>query len=645
MAKHQTELRVTNEKDDPLPVFECPLKSFMGSSSSTSPSARRPSKSSNLIGKQSGPQFRYIPRQAKRMRVMDFLARTRLMQRALMVCFVVWVILFLYKSGLMGKLVGFVSVRRDSDSHITPDEKLKLEMTHTNFEQWRSLSHNHFPGLFACYNISLDGRYISILPSRHFSIVLSPNEAIELRHQEEGRSDTSSDEKLEISEEDDIFRLYPNTKKELSVTIVFVILSSVIIAYMCAGLCRFMCSRRYEKSQRNWWYGKKGPDKSITLNGEPKILGGQTGSIDLMAVDGSFILTCCLSGKLALFDSLVSQCLNTVDRKTIVNRQTLFRKRPKTDVHVDDLSYNFDFTNVRLLSKEFPNYTNSSPQLKNSQDEFSCKKAPSVWCIDLFESKAVAGCEDGVVEIWDMAKGILLLEHSDSRSAVTYVSISSRNCISARLDGTINIYNEEKCHTIQPHSTEITSVSKFRSHLLTGGRDETVKVILLNTAHIKFNLRGHSSPVSKVFIDENGAMSVCSEGHFRFWDVSSGTCTKWISDAFSGSASFLSANQTAIVVATDNDKVYVCDRETGKIVECSSSSDTSSILLSDDFFVLGSCGLIEIWDTASVKFRIGLKLDNTSERVNNIQQLSDGSIVCSSGPQLRIIDLPILKTE
>lgn len=55
-------------------------------------------------------------------------------------------------------------------------------------ELWRKLSFRHWPTLFNYYNITLAKRYISLLPVIPVTLRLNPQEALEGRHPQDGRS-------------------------------------------------------------------------------------------------------------------------------------------------------------------------------------------------------------------------------------------------------------------------------------------------------------------------------------------------------------------------------------------------------------------------------------------------------------------------
>ncbi|XP_022236733.1 sterol regulatory element-binding protein cleavage-activating protein-like [Limulus polyphemus] len=128
----------------------------------------------------------------KRLRFIYFWARTRMVQRGLMVCLVVWIFLVLYKLGIVDHLtsnttsltpviteqvvrpilltLGMVNQtvlpvenkQLDSSEHLITNgiqgSGADFKLYHQNPELWRSLPPQHWSTLFGYYNISLSGR-------------------------------------------------------------------------------------------------------------------------------------------------------------------------------------------------------------------------------------------------------------------------------------------------------------------------------------------------------------------------------------------------------------------------------------------------------------------------------------------------------
>uniref|UniRef100_A0A8C4LHV3 Sterol regulatory element-binding protein cleavage-activating protein n=1 Tax=Equus asinus asinus TaxID=83772 RepID=A0A8C4LHV3_EQUAS len=174
------------------------------------------------------------------LRVVYFLARTRLAQRLIMAGTVVWIGILVYTdpAGLRTYLAAQVTEQSplgegaltpmpvpsgvlpashpDPAFSIFPPDAPKLPENQTlpreppepggptegihdspvpevtwgpeDEELWRKLSFRHWPTLFSYYNITLAKRYISLLPVIPVTLHLNPREALEGRHPQDGRS-------------------------------------------------------------------------------------------------------------------------------------------------------------------------------------------------------------------------------------------------------------------------------------------------------------------------------------------------------------------------------------------------------------------------------------------------------------------------
>lgn len=154
----------------------------------------------------------------KRLRLVNVWARTRFFQRAFMILMVVWIMMFVYKSGIVESYflknkttkqelhlqentsyssinllplpetnaeISFTPQTNDYLVHVKnySDEIAKLK--HSDFAPWMKLSIQHWPSILRKYNISLSGRSIAVLPTIHVSHIITPEQAVLIRNPEE----------------------------------------------------------------------------------------------------------------------------------------------------------------------------------------------------------------------------------------------------------------------------------------------------------------------------------------------------------------------------------------------------------------------------------------------------------------------------
>uniref|UniRef100_A0A4W3HUY3 Sterol regulatory element-binding protein cleavage-activating protein n=1 Tax=Callorhinchus milii TaxID=7868 RepID=A0A4W3HUY3_CALMI len=172
----------------------------------------------------------------KRLRVVYFLARTRLAQRIIMMGTVIWIGILVYtdpaglrtylaaqvteqgplgESGLPPLAVPPGVFRRGAAEdglpgfphHVTPalenqsrkplvppeasppdsDPKVEITWGSQDEEMWRKLSFRHWPSLFSYYNNTLARKYVSILPIIPVSFHLSLQDVLEARHPQDAK--------------------------------------------------------------------------------------------------------------------------------------------------------------------------------------------------------------------------------------------------------------------------------------------------------------------------------------------------------------------------------------------------------------------------------------------------------------------------
>lgn len=192
-----------------------------------------------------GYSFFAVPR---RIRLMNFVAQKRCMQTLIIMTVLVWIVAFLYNAGSISGLLQSAYTREQEAASaallavaeaahdealpdvvrrvLAPDSPLLasigqvlhaggrgggggdsagggyLDITgRSAADNWERLSFLHWPAVFAFYNVSLAGTYVTFLPSIKISLLVSPDEAVTLRKAAGGSG--SGDLKDDKAEEDD----------------------------------------------------------------------------------------------------------------------------------------------------------------------------------------------------------------------------------------------------------------------------------------------------------------------------------------------------------------------------------------------------------------------------------------------------------
>ncbi|XP_055959285.1 sterol regulatory element-binding protein cleavage-activating protein [Patella vulgata] len=332
------------------------------------------------------PAILELPR---RLKFLYFWARTRIFQRLIMVCTVIWIALIVYKSGLVDTLTSQNESIQSNNPHPTVDSLLKAELLaektskapnegmwgmgrvyeyddgigpveHTELELFDQLSYKHWQTLFGHYNISLLGSYVSILPAIHVSAIIDPDTAIKIRHPADMQSNTelhspndnqpithsntlkAEDSTNELSDYTHMYdaeqlKLFiPKSEKEYIITVCFGILSVIVITYFMVVMYKCMCSRNYAKWRSSWAkvrrHHRKGVNRFIKES-IPLVLRGHNQDIECITTDGQLVISACLGGELRVWDSNSGECISTLNRKSIIPPR---RRKPCLGRNIED---------------------------------------------------------------------------------------------------------------------------------------------------------------------------------------------------------------------------------------------------------------------------------------------------------------------
>ncbi|KAL1398697.1 hypothetical protein pipiens_008757, partial [Culex pipiens pipiens] len=158
----------------------------------------------------------------KRLRIVNFWARTRFAQRGFMIWMVLWISNIIYNSGLIEFMIdknmeaqraareasrvdipvsdmhdlrsadaaGHLNLNHFADGELnserTPNITEQLNrLRHPDYETVYQLSNFHWSSILKQYNVSLSGRYVTVLPSIKLSHAVSPQIAQKLRNPDE----------------------------------------------------------------------------------------------------------------------------------------------------------------------------------------------------------------------------------------------------------------------------------------------------------------------------------------------------------------------------------------------------------------------------------------------------------------------------
>lgn len=346
---------------------------------SLSRSISHPSKMSELDHKDSPisikSQEKKIP---KRLRIVNFWARTRFFQRGFMIWMVLWISNIIYTSGIIETVflidknntvstTTTQSVNGESAevtngyehmvknlSNIMMDyysknvqwnkplnENLELNVTdkiqklkHPQFEISNKLSSFHWAGIFKQYNISMTSRYVMILPSIKVSHVVPVEVALKIRNPHEIAPSSSkwnalasALDPLDLNDadgDDDLLDidpienqpLYPKTPMEMVLLVILCTVSVFVITYTIVVMYRCICSRNYAEWRASRWDEGEmiETDSEQVLEGFPIQVKGHKHNVECVVSDGNLVASSCLQGLLKIWDSSNGDLVAEIDR-------------------------------------------------------------------------------------------------------------------------------------------------------------------------------------------------------------------------------------------------------------------------------------------------------------------------------------------
>lgn len=382
----------------------------------------------------------------KRLRVVNFWARTRFFQRGFMIWMVLWISNIIYNSGLIEKLF-IIDTANLSNGTLRPGvhapgsrydpnlEKYEFprnffenkmgesgvgdenvpniteqlnKLRHPEYDMNFRVSNFHWSTILKQYNISMSGRYVTVLPTIRLSHAVSPEIALHLRNQDEEppkhfqwKALAVALDPLDFNDADlqDIpsynvgsVPLYPKTPMEIVLTTILVIVSIVVLMYSLVVIYRCVCTRNYAEWRSSWNESEMPVETSSDhiLDAVPVQVNGHRSKIECVVTDGSLIGSSCLQGQLKIWDANNGELVTQIDRQAFFESQNTNGCRPTSETYnTSDSSGSlsgsppdFEFISHPLISSNVP--TNYQP-LRSSQVSHHNRSLPIRRSFDINE--------------------------------------------------------------------------------------------------------------------------------------------------------------------------------------------------------------------------------------------------------------------
>ncbi|XP_069964270.1 sterol regulatory element-binding protein cleavage-activating protein isoform X1 [Bactrocera oleae] len=693
----------------------------------------------------------------KRLRIVNFWARTRFFQRAFMIWMSVWICTIVYNSGCLENLFAMegnrtaygkdeaqryvktheqsavssfftnmqhaingaataeqnsngeeAAVKGQRDGRI-PKGKKSLHgrqkgsadggsfndtnaelrrLLYPDYEMNYFLSNFHWCTIMKQYNISLSGRYVTLLPTIKLTHPISAEAAVLIRNPKEKVAQSFQWKALAaaldpIDFNDDERRespmvfpggtpLYPKSPMEFFFVISMCLISIFVLSYTMVVFYRCICTRNYAEWRSSWYESSEIQQKTEhILEGVPTKIVGHKHTIECLITDGSHIISCCLRGQIKVWDSRSGENLTTIHRE----HMQIATKREDTQVAVERLPY--------------------SP----------------IWCMNAFDNLVAVGCANGRIELWEMPDGILKCispGEVKSNQGITHIYINGDRVIVARLCGRLEFFRletyckgqqidwnftsayrrthtrtssagsiglmhntqqqrgyfagqspppsnkEEMKITLEAvrfaHQQPITCMEVSNGMVFTGSQDHTLKVYSLTNANIEYTLHGHCGPITCLFVDHwqpGTGGSGSQDGMLCVWDLFTGACMYNI-QAHDGAVTALVCAPTYVISLGVDERICVWERFQGNLLTTINILNAYSrlLMLTPSLLVTCKMGSLIVWDVRTGEPAREVKLDRANSLLcPKTLMLTGDAVVCDYGNELRVVRFPIVSDK
>lgn len=515
----------------------------------------------------------------KRLRVVNFWARTRFFQRGFMIWMVLWISNIIYNSGLIEKLF-IIDTANLSNGTIRPGvhapgsrydpnlEKYEFprnffenkmgefnavgdenvpniteqlnKLRHPEYDMNFRVSNFHWSTILKQYNISMSGRYVTILPTIRLSHAVSPEIALHLRNPEEGppkhfqwKALAVALDPLDFNDADlqDIplynvgsVPLYPKTPMEIVLTTILVIVSIVVFSYSLIVIYRCVCTRNYAEWRSSWNESEMPAETSSDhiLDAVPVQVNGHRSKIECVVTDGTLIGSSCLQGQLKIWDANNGELVTQIDRQTFFESQYT-ATRPSSGVYqASDSSGSLSGSPPSKNDFEFvSNFQQMKPQLQanyqplRSSQVYHHNRNPIRRSFDMNELlyKQLRPSPGGSHDLLINRKKRQTISHG-----FTYLlgnQVPESNSVIQRPTMTNHVNNH--LPVLQNH----TPIALQRSHSLKNTDDGVDAVMLRERQQHQQGIFG-ASPIWCLDFQDNLIVIGCADGRIEFWEGMSG---------------------------------------------------------------------------------------------------------------------------
>ncbi|XP_055531679.1 sterol regulatory element-binding protein cleavage-activating protein [Wyeomyia smithii] len=347
----------------------------------------------------------------KRLRIVNFWAKTRFFQRGFMIWMILWISNIIYNSGLIEYMIdknlsahraaggaskldiplndlhdlksaeagGYLNYNHyasqaelngNSERILNITEQLK-RLKHPDYETVYQLSNFHWSSILKQYNISLSGRYVTVLPAIKLSHAVSPQVALKLRNPDEQAphhfqwkalaaaldpldlNDIDTGDNPNINDGNAPF--YPKTPMEIILSCVLIAVSIFGVTYGLIVIYRCMCTRNYAEWRASWHDSESETEpnqEQRILEGVPVQIDGHKHRIECLVTDGNMIASSCLQGQVKVWDVTNGELVSEIHRTNHFEMQRKESRRSPRDSVI--IKSEHSSANVTGMQELFP---------------------------------------------------------------------------------------------------------------------------------------------------------------------------------------------------------------------------------------------------------------------------------------------------
>ncbi|XP_017074885.1 sterol regulatory element-binding protein cleavage-activating protein [Drosophila eugracilis] len=446
----------------------------------------------NLVNGHS-PQEQRIP---KRIKIVNFWARTRFFQRAFMIWMIVWICSIVYNSGCLEQLFSMQSngtmtatlelqrrlqagrgavssffegwqaneqrvttsspsssvfstpIQASSANYINETAEEMLRLRYPSFDLNYFLSNFHWSTIMKQYNVSLSGHYVTLLPTIRLSHAISPELATLLRNPQEQMQQNFQWKALAAAldpldfNDDDVHRESPMlmaggmplVPKSPMEIFFAILLCCISIFVLCYTMVVFYrcICTRNYAEWRSSWHESEAPYKQTE-----QILEG----VPTQIAGHKHRIECLVSDGAYIISCCLKGQIRVWDARSGEQLSSIAR----TDIQISQPR-----PDGQTLIRKLP----VSP----------------VWCLDFFDNLIAVGCANGRVELWESPAGLLKCAYQEDakrNQGITHIHLNGDRVIVARLNGRLDFYRLETYYKGKQIDWGFTSAYR-RTHVRTG---------------------------------------------------------------------------------------------------------------------------------------------------------------------------------